>query len=364
MKNDFFEAMGNIDASLIERADKNVSVKRSPILRIAAIAATFALMITGLVIGLPMLIGDGNEPDDTDENIVGDAIVWSNVFELFNPNTGSGVTEGGMAVLVESSFAEIETKKYAKYDLGNAFPLDKSGEFIGERLDEIKVRMGWYVYYNDTERDVVTVGAEVYEIRGVSTDAAVAVKFLENGGSRTTEYFYAALNTEYKFSTLQSFFSDFNAALHMDIGKDALVTEYPRFNSKKIDKYRVTDGGGAEIIKSLLILDSEAEVVHPYDAVDGRMSNCGEIRRVTFSMASAGKMTNFLYIFDNGYIAIGGPICDGIVFFNVGGEATSELYEIFKANTELVTVINPDSTVTDGLVEATTSAPANEVAPE
>ena len=53
-----------------------------------------------------------------------------------------------------------------------------------------------------------------------------------------------------------------------------------------------------------------------------------------------------------------------VLFFNVGGEATSELYEIFKANTELVTVINPDSTLTDGLVEATTSAPANEVVPE
>jgi hypothetical protein len=177
------------------------------------------------------------------------------------------------------------------------------------------------------------------------------------------QHYYAALNTEYKFSTLQSFFSDFNAALHMDIGKDALVTEYPRFNSKKIDKYRVIEGG-SDIVKFLFTLDGVAEVVHPYDAVDGRMNNCGEIRRVTFSMASAGKMMNSLYIFDNGYIAIGGPICDGIIFFNVGGEATSELYEIFKANTELVTVINPDSTLTDGLVEATTSAPANEVAPE
>jgi hypothetical protein len=301
--------------------------------------------------------------DEPGGNLVDDAIVWDNVFDLFNPNTGSGNEMGESAVLVESSFSEIVSKKYEKYEVGNAFPLDKSGEFIGEKLDEIKVRTGWYVYYNDTETDVVTVKAEVYELRGVSTDAAVAVKYLEKGTAKTTEHFYAALNTEYKFSTLQSFFSDFNAALHMDIGKDALVTEYPRFNSKKIDKYRVTEGG-SDIVKFLLTLDGAAEVVHPYDAVDGRMNNCGEIRRVTFSMASAGKMMNSLYIFDNGYIAIGGPICDGIIFFNVGGEATSELYEIFKANTELVTVINPDRTLTDGLVEATTSAPANEVAPE
>ncbi|MBO5701164.1 MAG: hypothetical protein J6S71_01870 [Clostridia bacterium] len=356
--NDFFEAMGNIDADLIERADKT-AVKPRPFIKIAAIAAAIALLVTGMLVILPMFREDENEPD---ENIVGDAIVWSNVFELFNPNTGSGVNEEA-AFLESSSFAEIETKKYSKYDLGNAFPLDKNDEFFGEKLDEIKVRTGWYVYYNDTERDVVTVKAEVYEIKGVSTDAAVAVKYLEKGTEKTTEHFYAALNTEYEFTTLADFLSDFNAAVHMDIGKDALVTEYPRFNSKKIDKYRVTEGG-SDIVKFLLTLDGAAEVAHPYDAVDGRMNNCGEIRRVTFLMASAGKMMNSLYIFDNGYIAIGGPICDGIIFFNVGGEATSELYEIFKANTELVTVINPDSTVTDGIVEATTSAPANEVVPE
>ena len=356
--NVFFEIMGDIDPALIDRADKTAT-KRHAFVRLAAVAAAFALLVTGLAVVLPMLTRD--EPGG---NIVGDALVWSNVFGLFDPNMGSGVKEEAIA-FERSSFSEIETKKYAKYDLGYAFPLDKNDEFFGGKLDEIKVRTGWYVYYNDTETDVVTVKAEVYEIKGVSTDAAVAVKYLEKGTSTTTEHYYAALNTEYEFTTLAAFLSDFNAAVHMDISeKDALVTAYPRFGSNRIDKYRFADGGGANIIKHLLTLDAEAEALRSNDVVDGRMNNCGEIRRVTFSMASAGKMTNMLYIFDNGYIAIGGPICDGIIFFNVGGEATSKLYEIFKANTELVTVINPDSTLTDGLVEATTSAPANEVAPE
>ena len=360
--NVFFEIMGDIDPALIDRADKTAT-KRPAFVRLAAVAAAVVLLAVGIFFILPaMQDSDGGE--STRENIVGDALVWSNVFDLFNANTGSGNEMGEAAVLVESSFSEIVSKKYEKYDLGNAFPLEKSGEFIGEKLDEIKVRTGWYLHWNDTERDVVTVKAEVYALRGVSTDAAIAVKYLEKGTAKTTEHYYAALNTEYEFSTLQSFFSDFNATVHMDIGKDALVTAYPRFNSDQIDKYRFTDGGGADIIKYLLTLDAEAESLRSNDVVDGRMNNCGEIRRVTFSMASAGKMTNMLYIFDNGYIAIQGKICDGIVFFNVGGEATSELYEIFKANTELVTVINPDRAVTDGLVEATTSAPANEVAPE
>lgn len=352
--NEFMEIMGEIDPALIERADGAV-VKRRSFVRIAALAAALALFVTGMLVILPMF-RDGE--DLPDENIVGDALVWSNVFDLFDPNTGSGVKEEAIA-FEKSSFSEIETKKYAKYELGNSFPLDKNDEFFGEKLGEIKVRTGWR-WYDESETDVVTVKAEVCEIKGVSTNAAVAVKYLEEGTAKSTEHYYAALNTEYEFTTLAAFFSDFNAAVHMDIGKDALVTAYPRFNSERIDKYRVKEGG-ADIIKFLLTLDADAEAMRSNDVVDGKVNGCSEIRRVTFSMASAGKMTNLLYIFDNGYIAISGKICDGFIFFNVGGEATAELYEIFKANTELVTVINPDS---DGLVEETTSASRNEAAPE
>lgn len=354
--NEFFEMMGSIDASLIERADKTAT-KRHVFSRLAAVAAVFALLVTGMLVVLPMFREDENLPDD---NIIGDALVWSNVFELFNPNSGSGVTEE--AVVIEGySFAEIETKKYSVYEIGNAFPRDKKDEFIGEKLDEIKVRTGWR-WYDDTETDIVTVKAEIYEIKGVSPAAAVAVKYLEKGASNTTEHFYAALNTKYEFTTLAEFFSDFNAAVHMDIGKDALVTAYPRFNSERIDKYRITEGG-ADIVKFLLTLDADAETVRSNDVVDTKINGCGEIRRVTFSMGSAGKMTNLLYIFDNGYIAIGGPICGGFVFFKVGSKATSELCEIFKEHTELVAIINSGSHG-DGLVEETTSAPQNEVVPE
>ncbi len=359
--NDFFEAMNDIDASLIERADRK-TVKTRPVWKIAAIAAAITLIAAGMLVLFPMMRGDGNEPDDTDENIVGDAIVWSNVFELFNPNTGSGVIEEAKA-LVEKSFAEIETKKYAKYDLGNAFPLEKNDEFFGERLDEIKVRTGWYVYYNDTERDVVTVKAEVYEIKGVSTDAAVAVKYLEKGTAKTTEHFYAAVNTEYKCESLSGFFDDFNAAVHMEISKEALAREYA-FGSYAggIEKYRMNDGVPADICKLILGLDADAEPVGRYEGVDAKIHGCENMLRFTFAMNSAGRMINMLYVFDNGYIAIQG-IGEGYTLFNVGVENTDAVFEMLKDGSELVTVIptDPDG---DGLVEVTTSAPVNEVAPE
>lgn len=359
MKNDFFEAMGNIDADLIERADREVTVKRRSILKIAAIAASFALMITGLVVGLPMLLGDGDAPGDQ-----GDVIVWDNVFDLFVPSsTGGGEKIYHETGLAEYSFSEILTAKYEKYEIGNAFPLDKNGEFIGGKLDDIEARNGWRWTIDGKERDVITVKAEIYGIKGVSTDAAVAVKYLEKGGSQTTEYYYVAVNTEYKCESLSGFWDDFNAAVHIEIAKEVLACEYAFGTHRNgVEKYRMKDGVPADICKLILGFDAEAEYVGYYEGVDARIRGCEDMLRFTFAMNSAGRSINFLYVLDNGYIAIQG-IGEGYVLFNVGIENTDGIFDMLEGGSELVTVIpaDPDG---DGLVEVTTSAPVNEAVPE
>ena len=355
--NDFFDAMGNIDCSLIERADGKQTATHRPILKIAAVAASFALLIVGAILALPMLIGEDTPP------LTQDAIVWENVFEsVVHVNGGGLKIQEVETALVESAFAEIQGGKYEKYKLGNCFPLESGDEFIGRRLDEIKVRTGWYLHFEDRETDVVTVKAEVYEIKGVSIDAAVAVKYLEIGASNTTEHYYAAVNTEYGFTTLADFLDDFNAEVHMNIGKDVYLAEYEQNLSGKAEKYRLKDGAGSDIVKILLGFDAEAEIEGYYDEPDEKTAGCDEILRFTFAMNSAGKTTNFLYVFDNGYIAIQG-FCDGYAFFNVGREATDAILEAFEESGELIVpTVSPEDG--DGLVEATTSAPVNEAVPE
>ncbi len=355
--NDFFEAMNDIDASLIERADNEVSVKkRRPMLKIAAIAASFILLIAGLAAVLPSLIGDGGE------HTPGDAIVWDNVFDLFVPSKDSGFKIYEVTGLAEYSFSEIVSKKYEKYEIGNAFPLEKNDEFIGEKLDDIEARNGWRWNIDGKERDVVTVKAELYEIKGVSPDAAVAVKYLEKGGSQTTEHFYAAVNTEYECTTLSDIFDDLNAAVHMEISKEALAREYAfGSNVGGIEKYRMNDGVPADICKLILGLDADAEPVGRYEGVDAKIHGCENMLRFTFAMNSAGRMINMLYVFDNGYIAIQG-IGEGYTLFNVGVENTDAVFEMLKDGSKLVTVIptDPDG---DGLVEETTTV-VNEAANE
>lgn len=359
-KNDFFEAMNNIDASLIERADGEVTVKRKrPILKIAAVAASFAVLAAGIAVILPALMG---EPD---ENIVTDRIVWENVFELFDPNSKD---EGGLKIWYEEStayeyaFSDIIGEGYDKYEKGNSFPLEKTGEFIGEKLGETEVRTGWHIVPEDRDYDVRTVKAEVYEIKGVSPDAAVAIKYLEKAAAESTEHYYAAVNTEYEFSTLAAFLDDFSAAVHMDIGRIGLLRAHIAGVSRgNIERYRMTDAGSAELCKLLLTLDGEAETENAYDAVDEKLKNCDILMRFTLIMDFAGTYTNRLYVLNNGYIAIEGFGKD-IVFFNVGRENTDLFYETMKRYGEqIINPIDPDG---DGLVEETTSAPVNEVVPE
>lgn len=356
-KNDFFEAMNNIDAELIERADKKVTLRsRRTGLKIAAIAASFAIIVAGIAAILPALMGDSGQETP------GDAIVWENVFELFDTGKGGGlkIQEGG--VLVESSFSEIVSAKYEKYEIGDAFPLDKNGEFIGAKIDDIEARNGWYMHLEEKERDVVTVNAEVYEIKGVSPDAAVAVKYLEKGGSQTTEHYYVAVNTEYEFDSLSAFFDDFNAAVHLNIGGDVLRREYGwGLDNGEIEKLRIDEAVAADICKLIMSYEAEAEYCGLYDAVDVKMTGCDLMLRFSFSMASAGR-SGMLYVFDNGYIAIRG-IGEGTAVFNVGEECTDEIFATLRRSGELVTVI-PASTEDPVLVEMTTSAPENEVVPE
>lgn len=355
-QNDFFEAMNNIDPSLIERADKEVTMKkRRPMLKIAAVAASFAVLILGLAAVLPMLIGD-------EVDIPQDAIVWDNVFEMFDPDRGGGLKIETEYVLAEASFAEMTDAKYLKYKLGNCFPKDKGGEFIGEKLDDTEIKTGWHVYIEDKDRDVKTVAAEVYEIKGVAPDAAVAVKYAEKSASFSTDYYYVALNTEYGCDSLSEFLDDFNAAVHMDIGSEALLAEFTWRGDGESAKYRFTDGGASELCKLLLTLDGAAETESLYDEADEKAGDSDRVLRLTFAMNSAGRKTNYLYVFDSGYIAVRG-IGEGVTFFNVGKEAVGAIFDSFEENAKLITtaVLDPNG---DGLVEATTSAPENEIVPE
>ena len=344
-REDFFESMNKLDLYLIERADGEAKVKkRSPILKIAAVAATFALVAAGVIAILPSLISGG-------ENTTDDCLVWSDVFELFEP-TGGNVT-APEAGLVEYAFAEITDKEYGKYEKGKTI----SEEFVGEKIDEIKVRTGWRMF-DGKEHDVIIARAAVYEIKGTSPEAVVCIRYLEEATAESTEHYYAAVNTEYRYGTLAEFYADFGAETYMSVAGDVYIREASYFKTST-EKYRLNEEGAENIRKLLLSLDSSVDTEHKYDAVSEKMAGCGIMMRFQLKLDSAGTNIVFVYVLDNGYLAVAG-IGEYVAFYEIGRSCADDFYATLKRGSDLIVSNKNDG----GLVEETTSETVNEVVPE
>ena len=360
--NEFFDAMENIDPALIERADKK-AVRKRPMIKIAAIAAAFALLAGLTIAVLPSML----KGDET----IKDVVVWANIFTMFSPRNEDGLISGEIdpsneaeIVIAESAFAEIISDDYADYTIGSVIPTAQNGVTIGEKLGEIEIRTGWYHHADGTESNVVTVKAEIYEIGGVASKAAVAVRYLEKGIFDNDFYsykYYYAVNQNYELTTLADFFTDLNAGVYLNLSDYAILLEVPEDKSEsiRIDKYRFSDGAGEAFSELLLSLDGDGEIVGYYEEAGVRLKRGARALELTFHLQTSSRFTHMIYVFDNGTIAIEG-IGDGVAIFDIGADAADSLWDLFERSAHPEKGIYAD----DGLVEATTSAPVNEVVPE
>lgn len=349
--NEFFDAMGKIDPALIERAERKV-VKKSPIIKIAAIAATFALLVAGLVAALPMLIGD-------EEEIVEDVIVWENIFAMFSPGHSAELIEGegqsgGEIIIAEKVFAEIVSEDYSDYKIGSAILVESDGTNIGEKLGEVEIRSGWYLRAEDKETDVTVVKAEVYEIGGVARKAAVAIRYLEKCAANSDffpYFYYVAVNENYELTTLSEYFSDLNADAYMNMSETVFLLEVSADAGAgiNIDKYKFKAGASEKMRDLILSLDGAGEVVGSNNEAGVKIKKGTRALELNFRLETAKNGLCFMSVFENGSIAING-LGDGVAVFHVGVDATDALFAAFEENCV------PDAGLygADDLVEATT----------
>lgn len=348
--NEFFDAMGKIDPELIEHAEKK-SVKRRPFMRIAAIAASFAVLAVGFVAALPMLFGD--EP-----LIVQDVIVWENLFQMFAPGNGDGLTVGESRaeeeiIITENAFAEIVSEAYSDYKIGSVIPIGNNGAAIGEKLGEVEIRSGWYNRAEDVEKDVTTVRAEVYEIGGVARESAVAIRYLEKCAANSdyySYYYYVAVNENYELTTLSELFDDLNADTYLKMSNYALLLEVPGDPAEKLNivKYQFKDGAGETMRDLILSLDGDGKIVGYYDEAV-TLKKGTKTLELSFVMQTSKRGIHNIYVFEDGRIAISG-MSDGVAIFNIGVDSTDALFAAFAENAELST----DRYTEDDLVEAVT----------
>ena len=119
-----------------------------------------------------------------------------------NPGDEGAVNEGGVE--------EGKLEKYYDYGINSgAFATYISGqvidaEKIGAKIESVTVTGGWK---NEAGEWISTeaLNAEVYAIEGVSSDVAVALRFVDQGEAVTTTHYYVIMNPNADLSAVEDY---------------------------------------------------------------------------------------------------------------------------------------------------------------
>ena len=84
----------------------------------------------------------------------------------------------------------VEEGVYSAYASGKV--IEES--HIGEKLEDVSVMGGWRNNSDGTWISQEQLRAEVYAIRDISREVAVALKFLDQGDALTTTHYYVIMN--------------------------------------------------------------------------------------------------------------------------------------------------------------------------
>ena len=173
--------------------------KKPPIriwLRFGAIAACFALILSAVIV-VPMLREDDPvvPPDNGSVGNDGDSAIVT-------PNNGTG-NEGEGEFQLESYYDfEINSDTFTPYIRGKVIGVEK----VGSKLESVTVTGGWK---NAAGKWISTeaLNAELYEITGVDSGIAVALKFIDQGEGATTTHYYVMMNPNADLSAIEDYIS-------------------------------------------------------------------------------------------------------------------------------------------------------------
>jgi hypothetical protein len=126
-----------------------------------------SVLLTALLLLSLTACGEANAPADTSADI------FTQI-----PLTG------------ESYVYRVEEGVYSAYASGKVIEESR----IGEKLEDVSVMGGWRNNSDGTWISQEQLRAEVYAIRDISHEVAVALKFLDQGDALTTTHYYVIMN--------------------------------------------------------------------------------------------------------------------------------------------------------------------------
>ncbi len=95
----------------------------------------------------------------------------------------------------------IEEGAFAAYVSGKVIEENK----IGDKIEDVSVMGGWRHNSTGTWLSQEQLRGEVYAIRDVSRDVAVALKFIDKGDALTTTHYYVIMNPDADLSAVEEY---------------------------------------------------------------------------------------------------------------------------------------------------------------
>jgi len=343
IENEFLDGISNIEPDVIERfilmdneLQKNANKPKMKWLwiRFGAIAACLLMIVSVILV---LLILQGNNPSVVQGPEVTDnpgnhrPLHWNDVSSFFSVSMEESGTVSNPSVIDKEVFYEITSGAYSNYRNGSII----SEDCVGEKIDVVVIRTGRYQSWNNEERDVLEVNAEVYQIEGIDSIVAIAIKYLDKPLYGTTEHFYVYSNPYgYVAESLSSFYETYDADKYMYVFTNAHIRKFNEGMSTNFAIYNINHDALNAINSQILNLTSTGSYSKYTDsnikAIENIMNTCRERLQISVELQSAGRY-GVVYIFDNGYICFTG-FGDLFAIYSIGSDAAQNLIDTVKNN--------------------------------
>lgn len=177
-KEQLYEVLGDINEEYVNEAHMTTKKISRPVwLKWGTMAACLALVVMVATVAMPTMFKNSDTPPT--------------VGTEYKDELGLG----------KSYVYSIDEGRFSAYASGKVISEDK----IGEKIEDVSITAGWR---NNAEMSWIsqeTLQGEVYLIDGVSSDTAVALKFLDKGEAITTTHYYVILNPNADWSAVEEY---------------------------------------------------------------------------------------------------------------------------------------------------------------
>lgn len=314
------KAIGEADDDMIAEAAPKKGSRKGFVIKVASVAACLALVVCTLP-----FIGRNQPTDPAIKN---------------EPSFSYTKTAHDEIAIYSKWFFEIQDSPYSGYSSGSVI----DATLVGDKIGEVTVKKYNHIYPENKDEDISYKKAVLYEIKGVSPEVAVCLKYTEKGAVSNTENYYRYAKTDIDAATLAEYFEKTAAKTYGDITRISVTVL-----NKSNYLYNKDSAHTAELFDMLLGLEG-TRALSDNESLASALSNIKSFARIDIS--SKVGATNCIDIFDNGYVLINSYADSfddsgkGILLFRV--ENSAEIIDFIRNNFSGTNGIYIPSGITEG----------------